>query len=149
MRTVPNPGLAGQDALRTTFRVIGPLLLVVALALGGVALADFFRAFGSTELGAQPTKFWMFFVALPLFAVGGWLTQAGYLGAAARYTAGETMPVVKDSAAYLTDGEGVLGVGRTVDDAGTATATGPFCRSCGVRNDPDARFCDGCGTSLA
>ncbi len=54
--------------------------------------------------------------------------------------------MAKDSAAYLTDGEGLLGVGRTVDDHGGA---GPFCRSCGVRNDDDARYCDGCGQSLA
>ena len=70
--------------------------------------------------------------------------------AAARYGAGETMPVVKNSATYLSDGEGVLGVGRTVDDAGAQRAvTGPYCLSCGRRNEEDARFCDGCGTSLA
>jgi hypothetical protein len=74
------------------------------------------------------------------------------MGTAARYGAGETVPVVKDSASYLTDGEGVLGVGRTVDDRPSAPAAsqpGPYCRSCGVLNDDDARFCDGCGTSLA
>ena len=42
---------------------------------------------------------------------------------------------------------------RRVDDGSPGTsgtaATGPFCRSCGVRNDEDARFCDGCGASLA
>lgn len=149
MRTVPPPGLEGQSGLRTVFRVGGPLLLAVSLVLGGIALADFFRAFNSSDLGAQPTKFWMFFAALPFFAAGGWMTQAGFLGMAARYTAGETMPVVKDSAAYLSDGEGILGIGRTVDDQRAVAAAGPFCRSCGVRNDPDARFCDGCGTSLA
>ena len=67
---------------------------------------------------------------------------------ASRFVAGETMPVVKDSASYLTDGEGVLGVGRTVDD-GDQAATGPFCSKCGVRNDPDAKFCDSCGAPLA
>ena len=69
-----------------------------------------------------------------------------------RYVAGETMPTVKQSAAYLSDGESIMGVGRTVDDgtaAGTQPATGPFCRACGVRNDEDARFCDGCGASMA
>ena len=68
------------------------------------------------------------------------LLQWGFLGAAARYGAGETMPVVKDSATYLSDGEGILGVGRTA---------GPFCSKCGVRNDADAKFCDSCGGALA
>src|SRR3954453_22007796 len=72
---------------------------------------------------------------------------------AARYAAGETMPTVRDSASYLTDGEGVLGVGRTVDDtaspSATERATGPFCSTCGTRNDTDASFCDHCGAALA
>ncbi|QBR92402.1 zinc ribbon domain-containing protein [Nocardioides euryhalodurans] len=108
--------------------------------IGGI---DFFSTVDSFE---GPTRFWMFFVAIPLLAVGGWLTQAGYVGVAARYASGELSPVIKDSAAYLSDGRGVAGVGRTVDDR---PAAGPFCRQCGVRSDADARFCSGCGQSLA
>ena len=85
---------------------------------------------------------------LLLLGPAGWCLQAGFLGAASRYVAGETTPVIKDSAAYLTDGEGILGVGRTVDDA-QEPATGPFCSTCGTRNDADARFCDSCGAALA
>ena len=69
--------------------------------------------------------------------------NVGWLGTQARYAAGETMPVVRDSADYLTGGRGIGNVGKRDD------ATGPFCRQCGVRNDADARFCDGCGTTLA
>jgi hypothetical protein len=58
------------------------------------------------------------------------------------------MPVLKDSAAYLTDGKGVLGIGRTDDDAVAASA-GPFCSACGTRNDDTAKFCDSCGAALA
>ena len=85
--------------------------------------------------------------------------NAGTLGAQSRYVAGETLPTVKQSAAYLTDGEGILGVGRTVDDArpagsaagspAAAPTAGPYCRACGTRNDQEARFCDSCGASLA
>lgn len=150
MNTVPEPGYADQSTKRTVLRVVGVVSMGTALLLICIAVADFFRAFGSDDLGAEPTKFWMFFAALPFIAVGGWALQAGFLGAAARYTAGETMPVVRDSAAYLTDGQGLLGVGRTVDDAPSAgRAAGPYCRQCGTRNDADARFCDSCGQSLA
>lgn len=137
---VPNPGHRNQSTARSVFRVLGPLSMLVALVLMGVAIADFFAVFNSDDFDAQPTKFWMFFLALPFFVAGGAMIQAGFLGAAARFAAGETMPVVKDSAAYLTDGRGLAGVGRTVD--------GPYCRGCGARNDAEARFCDGCGQSL-
>ena len=86
----------------------------------------------------EPTKFWMLFVGLPLLAVGGWLAMAGWGGAMARYTAGEGMPVARDSLDYLT---------RTHPAA--EPTGGPYCRQCGTRNDAEARFCDSCGTSLA
>jgi hypothetical protein len=138
--TVPHPGHEHQSAARSVFRALGPMLMLVALVLMGWAIVDFFAAFSSDDFDAQPTKFWMFFLALPFFVAGGAMIQAGFLGAAARYAAGETMPVVKDSAAYLTDGRGLAGIGRT---------EGPYCRGCGVRNDAEARFCDGCGQPLA
>lgn len=150
MSRTPDPGLARQSALRTFFRIAGPLSMLVSVALVAVAVADLVAVAGSEDLAAEPTRFWMFFLALPFFAGGGFMIQAGYAGVAARYAAGETMPVLKESAAYLSDGRGVLGVGRTEDrGVPNATATGPFCRQCGVRNDHDARYCDGCGQSLA
>ena len=69
--------------------------------------------------------------------------------AQASYVAGETMPVVKDSATYLSDGRGIAGVGRTEDRMEASAVTGPYCRQCGTRNDSDARFCDSCGQTLA
>jgi hypothetical protein len=90
-------------------------------------------------------------VGLVLLVVGpaGWCLQAGFLGAASRYVAGETTPVVKDSAAYLSDGEGFLGVGRTVDDAARRhEVTGPSCSACGTRNGAAASYCDRCGAAL-
>jgi hypothetical protein len=134
------PGLPNQGRVRTGLRAAGAALLTAGLVLVVTGAADFF---GSMNDFAAPTKFWMLFVGLPLLAVGGMLLQGGFMGAGARYAAGEYAPVVKDAAAYLTDGEGLLGVGRT------APASGPHCRSCGVRNDADARFCDGCGAPMA
>jgi hypothetical protein len=155
MSNVSNPGFADQHRKRTALRVMGIVGMTIAVALIATALVDFFGAFSgfASDTGAadagMPTKFWMFFLAMPFFLIGGIGIQLGFLGAAARYGAGETMPVVKDSAAYLTDGEGLLGIGRTVDDQRSATsATGPFCRACGQRNDADATFCDACGQSL-
>ena len=69
--------------------------------------------------------------ALPFFVVGGVCLQAGFIGAAARYGAGETAPVLRDTASYLTDGQGLLGVGRTVDDRPASASPGAFCAQCG------------------
>ncbi len=145
-----NPGYADQARKRTAFRVVGVLCMGTALVLIGLAIADFVHAASADDFDTQPTKFWYFFVALPFFAVGGACLNAGFMGAAARYGAGETMPVVRDSASYLSDGQGILGVGRTVDDdrAAASTVTGPYCSRCGVRNDDTAKFCDACGSAL-
>jgi hypothetical protein len=142
------PGLREQTSLRTTFRVLGVVLLVVALVLLGLGLADFFASMSSD--GEFPTRFWMAFVGILLLAPATWCLRAGFLGVGLRYVAGETTPVIKDSASYLSDGEGILGVGRTVDDVpGEPAETGPFCSRCGTRNDAAAGFCDHCGHALA
>jgi hypothetical protein len=149
--TPSGPGFRNQTGARTVFRVLGVVVVLVALWLMVTAGMEFFTLEGSEE----PTKFWMFFVGMPLLAVGGWLLQAGFMGAGARYASGELSPVAKDTAHYLTDGKGLLGVGTTSSGASAPAATqagapaGPYCRSCGTRNDAEARFCDSCGTSMA
>lgn len=152
MSTPSEDQLPRTARARTTFRVVGVVLLLAGLVIGGIGIDGFLDQAGSTEL--EPG-----FGPILTIGAGGFLVvlglgalSAGTLGAQSRYVAGETMPTVRQSAAYLSDGEGIMGVGRTVDDgaaAGTQPATGPFCRACGVRNDEDARFCDGCGAPMA
>jgi hypothetical protein len=143
------PGFTHQQSARTAFRVAGVVLLFVALGFLANGLADFFSSADTLD---GPHKFWMIFAGILLLGPAGWCLQAGFMGAASRYVAGETMPVVKDSASYLTDGQGFLGVGRTDSTPATPPTdaeSGPFCSHCGVRNDENARFCDGCGVALA
>ena len=146
------PGFRKQSGARTVFRILGSLALVASLVLMVTAGVELFTLEGFEE----PTRFWMFFVGIPLLAVGAFLLQAGFLGAGARYTSGELAPVAKDTAHYLSDGQGLLGVGTSRSDEAVTTSgatagspTGPYCRSCGTRNDADARFCDSCGTAMA
>jgi 5-enolpyruvylshikimate-3-phosphate synthase len=49
-------------------------------------------------------------------------------------------PVTRDGLDYLTRGQGLADLGRT---------GGPYCRSCGTRNDATASYCDSCGKPLA
>ena len=109
-----DPGYSRQSTIRFFFRVAAVVVL---------ALAAYFL-----------------FVGLPLLAVGGWLAMAGWGGAMARYSAGEGMPVARDSIDYLTRGKGLRPAAEPTG--------GPYCRQCGTRNDSEARFCDSCGASL-
>ena len=134
---------------RLVLRVLGGVLLLAGVAAFGWGVYTVFTHEGFD--GPPGLAVLAFIGGLPVIGVGLGMLNVSTIGAQSRYVAGETMPTLKQSAAYLSDGEGIMGVGRTVDDRerGTAAAGGPYCRSCGVRNDEDARFCDGCGSSLA
>ncbi len=148
------PALAQQRGARTTFRVLGVVLVLVGLALVGTALADFFASFSSLGEG-MPTKFWMAFVGLPVLAVGIWAVMAGFMGTASRYVAGETLPVVKDGLGYLTQGHGLDGLGRVADATPTdRVAAAAYCTECGAALSGTAlsgtaRFCSGCGHAVS
>jgi hypothetical protein len=144
-----NPGFADQRRKRTTARLIGFGLLAVGLAIAIKGGYEFVQDATSDTLDAGSSGF----AGILMLGGGGFLVvfglaalNAGYLGATARYAAGETMPVMKDSADYLTDGRGLPGAGRTADDL--RPRTGPFCTRCGVRNDEAAKFCDACGHAI-
>jgi hypothetical protein len=141
---------------RNLFRVLGVVLMGMALVLFGLAIADFFASsdMGSgpapgdpgfadwveAEADEGPTKGWMFFLGMPFFFLGGVFLQLGFAGAHARFMADEYSPAIQRVSHDL----GLRDAGAT----GSAV-TGPYCRSCGRQNDADARFCDGCGTSMS
>ncbi|WP_310964789.1 zinc ribbon domain-containing protein [Nocardioides terrisoli] len=134
----PGPGLVHQRGVRNTLRLVGAVLLVVSVVFFIMGLVDFFAAMSPSSLDSTPHRFWMLFVGVILFAPAAWCLQAGFFGAAARFAMGEAAPVVKQSAGYLTDGTGVLGIG----------AEQRTCAQCGVENDGAAKFCDSCGAAL-
>jgi hypothetical protein len=144
-----SPGHAGQARTRTILRVIGFTMLAAGLVIGAKAGYGLLQEVTSPINVDDPSG------AGTILTLGGAgflvvfglaFLNAGFLGATARYAAGETMPVMKDSAAYLTDGGGQPGADRGGDEG--RDATGPFCTRCGVRNDAAARFCDACGHAI-
>lgn len=138
---------------RTVLRVVGALGLVGGAVLAFIGGRGIFRDVASESMDPNFGPILALGAGGFLCVIGLALINAGTLGAQSRYVAGETMPTVKRSAAYLTDGQGIMNVGRTADGAAAGAqgqpATGPNCCSCGTRNDEDARFCDGCGASMA
>lgn len=143
-----------RESKRTIFRVLGVTFMLTAVVLIGNAVADLVAAGNSMpempdprdmtmydDLGDEPTKFWMFFLALPFFALGGVFLNLGFSGVAASYMAEEYSPALRTASRSL-------GLDRRHEDR-NAPGTGPYCRSCGTQNDADARFCDSCGSSMS
>jgi ribosomal protein L40E len=144
-----------HSELRTTLQSIGPSMAGVGLLLTIVGVASFFSAFGDPH-GGFPRYFWCAFLGLPLIAVGGWISQFAFLGTITRYMAGEVAPVGRDMTNYMVDGtkdsirDVAAAVGEGFASAGIVGSTSCIrCHKCNADNDLAAKFCDGCGTSLA
>ena len=116
-----NPRAGNQ---RTFLRVLGPIVLLVGLFLTIAGVGSFFSSFGSFE---RPDNFHLAFIGMPLIAVGGVLCKFGYMGAVARYAAGELAPVGKDTFNYLASGtkEGVRDMVSAVREGITGEEPSP------------------------
>ena len=93
-------------------------------------------------------------MGMPILFVGIVMCMFGFMGAIARYQAGEVAPVGKDTFNYLAEGtkDGVQTVATAVAAGLTqgVAATGKTapCPKCGHLGDADAKFCDECGSPL-
>ena len=138
---------------RRILRRIGISLMVVGGVLTLIGMASFFAAFGSME---PPRYFWCAFLGLPIGFGGLVLTSYGFMGALARYSAGEIAPVGKDTFNYMAEGtqDGVrtmataVGEGLGLRPSSSGPTQSISCPKCNHENDAEARFCDQCGAAL-
>ncbi len=86
---------------RRIIRRIGIVLLAIGGVLILIGLGSFFAAFGSS---GPPRYFWCAFLGMPISFAGVVLTGYGFMGAVARYAAGEAAPVGKDTFNYMAEG---------------------------------------------
>jgi hypothetical protein len=100
--------------VRTFLRITGLLMAAAGLVFTLIGMVSFFSAFGSME---RPRLFWCAFIGLPLLAIGGMMCMFGFMGAVARYTAAEQVPVATDAITDLA--EGTQGAVKTVARAAT------------------------------
>ena len=143
----------GHGTFRQPARVIGPLMIVAGGIFIAIGLIDFFSAMGSF---GPPKYFWCLFVGMPLVAFGTMNTNIAYLGAFARYVAGETAPVQKDTFNYLADGikPGVKDLAQAVSEGIAAGRQSPpsagsrFCPACGQAVAAQAKYCSSCGQKM-
>lgn len=87
-----------QNSIRTALRIAGPVIFLIGLVCAIIAAVSFFASAGSF---GRPHYFWLGFVGLPLMFVGGVLCQFGFMGAVARFVAGESAPVAADAVNYM------------------------------------------------
>jgi ribosomal protein L40E len=139
----------GHEGVRAALRLVGPVIAGMGLLFLVIGLVSFFSAFGG---GGFPRYFWCAFVGMPLLAIGVGITKFAYLGAVARYMAGEAAPVGKDVTNYM-----VAGTKDSIRDVATAVGEGLaaagrqttdrqlICRKCGAENEAGANFCHSCG----
>jgi len=98
------------------------------------------------------------FIGIFLIFVGNVCLSFGFMKKRNSFIASQNAPVQKDVANYMLDGtrEEMGKTAKTIF-AQTNAASGSTkptkkefrtCPKCGEKNDPDAKFCDKCGTSL-
>ena len=86
---------------RAFLRVAGLLTAAAGLAFLIIGMISFFSAFGGN---GPPRLFWCCFVGMPLLFVGTAMCIFGFMGAVARYTAAEQVPVATDAISDLAEG---------------------------------------------
>lgn len=90
------------------------LVAAVGLLLALIGIAGCFSACGGS---GPPRFFWCCFLGMPLLSIGGVLCLFGFLGAVARYTAAEQVPVATEAIGDIA--EGTQGAVQTVARAVT------------------------------
>ena len=136
-----------HQQMKSTFRTVGPILLLIGGACILIAFIGFFSAFNSFE---GPKYFWLFFVAMPFLFLGFIITYAGYGQDAAKYMAKEIAPVTSETFNYLAEEtqEGVETIAKAVQKGKAEVVQAKQCSSCQTLNILDAKFCNECGQSL-
>lgn len=130
-----------NEKARKKFKIIGLIILGIGLTLFIISIISFFIAFSSMEF---PRLIWLPFIAIPLIAIGSFMTKLGYMKQMNSYVASQTAPVTKDTINYLVDG-----TSDTIANAiNNAKNTEIACPNCQTLNDPDALYCDNCGKAL-
>ena len=107
-----------HNRTRSFLRVAGPVLAAGGLIFIIIGMVSFFSAFGG---GGPPRFFWCSFVGMPLLFVGSVMCMFGFLGAVARYTAAEQVPVATDAINDLAEGtqEAIKTVARSITEVVT------------------------------
>ncbi|MCH7321204.1 zinc ribbon domain-containing protein [Solibacillus sp. MA9] len=111
-----------------------------------IAGIDFF----TLDFFESPKYFYLFFIGLPLLAIGFNLTSLGYGSKLAAYQSREMAPVAKDTFNYLaneTTGS-IEKIAQAAQKGKSTVVEAKQCGNCQELNKIDAKFCNECGKAL-
>lgn len=141
--------------MRIFLRIVGPIVGLTGLIFAIVGFASFFGFIGAPGVDKAPGQFWMAFVGIPVLVVGLIMTKIGYMGSIVRYLSKEITPVAAESMNEFQEKAepGIRGaaraIGKGLAEAQSALAQERIrCASCRAGNEPDARYCKGCGRTI-
>lgn len=131
-------------------RIFGIICLATGIIMIGITISQM----GSFNFSTP----FLPFVGIPLIFVGNVCLMFGFMKKTNSFVASQNAPVQKDVANYILDGTREE-MGKTAKEifsqasmAGASSKVSKkefrICPQCGEKNDPDAKFCDKCGTSL-
>ena len=124
-------------------KVLGIIFLIAGLTFLIWGIVDFSIKFGDFDSGVP--KIWLLGIGIPLTFIGSVCTIFGFRKEVINYVKNESMHTIKD--AYRDLKPEMRDFVNTV----TKTETGEdkiMCSNCGNWNEPDAKFCKGCGKPL-
>ncbi|WP_274309683.1 zinc ribbon domain-containing protein [Solibacillus daqui] len=133
-------------ATRNKFRTLGPIVLGAGILCVVIAGIDFF----TLDFFESPKYFYLFFIGLPLLAIGFYFTGLGYGSKLAAYQSREMAPVAKDTFNYLaneTTGS-IEKIAQAAQKGKSAVVEAKQCGNCQELNKIDAKFCNECGNAL-
>ncbi len=133
--------------MKSTFRIVGPILLLIGGLCILIRLVDILTSADSFE---GPKYFWLFFVSMPCLFMGSILTNAGYAQDATKYMSREMAPVTSKTFNYLAQEtqEGVGTIAEAVQRGKAEIVQAKQCPNCQTLNILDAKFCNECGQAL-
>ncbi len=135
---------ARHERTKRILKIVGTVVLVCGIILFVAFFIDFMLVIYETR--GFPRLFVCGIIGLPMIGIGAMLLQCGNRREISRYFKDESMPVINEAVEDLTPA--VKAVTEAVKEAGEDDNTVKFCPSCGKQNQPQNKFCDGCGTRL-
>lgn len=139
---------ARHEKTKRTLKIIGIVLLMCGIILDLVFFIDMFSTM--YRMSGMPRLFVCGIIGLPMTAFGVMLLIWGYQREIGRYAKNESVPVVNDAAQELKPA--IKAVAEAVKEADGEAAVNKgkptVCPACGKVNQPQNKFCDGCGARL-
>ncbi len=137
-----------HEKTKRTLKIVGVVLLVCGIILFVAFFIDFMLTIYETR--GMPKLFVCGMIGLPMIAFGAMCLQLGNRREIGNYMKNEMTPVINDAAYDLKPAVKAVAeaVKETEEQPKAEEKKVTICPNCGKENQPENKFCDGCGTPL-